>query len=332
MARTQTHADIPQFPITEVIEKNTGEQKELLDGADVVNALQADLEDAFTALGRIETANFMATVADKVIAETALKLKKDKKYKSIKIKDSTGNWRNIATFEEFCEYKLNSSRRRVDELIANYKLLGSDLYEQAERLGFRQRDYNALKALPEDDQKLIAQAIEEQSLDNALDLMQQLAAKHQREKEALDKKINDLVENAKATDSVIKKKDDKLNELDREIEKMRSKAVEPVPDMPGEAELIKLQDVTRTITVKIQSHMRQAIIGVVKATQNSNGLTPKHIDLAIAQAMGLIITASYQVADDYMIQPVLDTETAADDPAKADAEAFTKWQAQQSAE
>jgi hypothetical protein len=221
MARTTTDADIAEFAPNEAVGKNLAELKVSLDAGDMANAIIADAEDALKMLGRIEAADFMATVAQKMIAETAINLKEGKKYKGLTFIDENGNGRRVATFEEFCEYKLGKSKRRVNELINNYNLLGPELFEQAEKLGFRQRDYNALKALPADDRQLIAQAIESESLDSALDLMQQLAAKHQREKENLETETAELKKSLASKDAVIQKKDEKLNELDMELERQR---------------------------------------------------------------------------------------------------------------
>ena len=177
--------------------------------------------DVIKALGRIEAAQFFTTVGDKLIAESAIKIREGKQYKGLPYQDDAGNLRHVGDFSEFCQAFLGKSYTRTMELISNYNQLGPDLYEQAEKLGFRQRDYNALKALPVDDKALIAQAIESESFENALDLMQQLAAKHQNEKLTLKKQADELTKTLTARDSVIAKKDEKLNELDHQLEALK---------------------------------------------------------------------------------------------------------------
>jgi DNA repair exonuclease SbcCD ATPase subunit len=221
MARTPTDADIKQFPVTEVLEKNTAELAVSLNANDIATVLIMDAEEALKMVGRIEAADFLATVAEKMIAETAIALKQDKKYKGLPYKDKNGKWQQVATFAEFCEHKLGKRRRRVDQLIDNYNLLGPELYEQAELIGFRQRDYAALKALPADDRQIIAEAIEAEDLDKALDLMQQMAAKHHREKETTEKQLAELTKDLASKDAVIQKRDQKLNEMDHELERLK---------------------------------------------------------------------------------------------------------------
>jgi len=221
MARTHLETVQADTSVTEIQAKNT---QELIDAGNqmaIASMAVMDAEEALKMVGRIEAAIFMETVVGKMIAETALALKESKRYKGLPYKDAQGSWKQVSNFEEFCEHKLGRCRRRVDQLISNYNQLGPELYEQAERIGFRQRDYNALKSLPADDRLLIAQAIEEESLEKALDIMQQLAAKHQREKEELTLTATELKKETTAKDAVIAKKDEKLNELDNELERLK---------------------------------------------------------------------------------------------------------------
>lgn len=71
------------------------------------------------------------------------------------------------------------------QLAYNLNLLGPELYEQAEKIGFKVRDYQALKALPSDEQEIVKQALEAQNKESAVDLMQEMALKHKKEKELL---------------------------------------------------------------------------------------------------------------------------------------------------
>ncbi len=189
--------------------------------AGIVQALFMESFDVVKAIGRIEAANFFRQVGDKLIAETAINIREGKKYKGLPYKDPDGNLRHVVDFSEFCQMFLGKSYSRTMELISNYNQLGPELYEQAEKIGFRQRDYNALKALPADDRTLIAQAIESESLDSALDLMQQLAAKHQREKETLSEQLSATQKDLISKDAVLAKRNEKIDELDHSLEQLR---------------------------------------------------------------------------------------------------------------
>lgn len=206
MARTPVATLQPNTEINPVQEKNVNELVEAGQQVSIAQAAVMDSFDVVKAIGQIEAAAFVRQVADKLTAEIAIKVRESRKYKGLPYRDGNGNTRQIADFSEYCEVFLGKSARRVQELMSNYNTLGPDLYEQAERIGFRQRDYNALKALPADDRALIAQAIEEESLEKALDILQEMSAKHVREKEALIKQTEELTHTIEAKDSVIKAK------------------------------------------------------------------------------------------------------------------------------
>lgn len=278
MARNETNARVEQFTDADTPNQALEEIRQENNAVAAADAVIMDAEEALKMIGRIEASAFMATVAEKMIAETAIALKQSKKYKGLPFIDEKNNRRQIATFEEFCQYKLGKSRRRVDELVGNYNLLGPELYEQAEHLGFRQRDYNALKALPADDRQLIAQAIEEENLDKALELMQEMAAKHQRDKEQLTKKTTELTQTLEAKDKVIK---NKTGVIDIQAERIaflenaqRQEASKPVS---AEQRLLNLrsnlQITAADIKANVMTRMRKDIKALYEAEMEGNDET-----------------------------------------------------------
>lgn len=217
MARTKTESQVEQFTSADQPSQAIEEIRQENNAVAAADAVIMDSYDAIKAIGRIEAAQFYETVSEKLIAETAVNIRESKQYKGLPYKDANGNTKQVSHFEEFCEVFLGKTARRIQQLMSNYNQLGPDLYEQAERLGFRQRDYNALKALPSDDRQLIAQAIEEENLEKALDILQEMAAKHVREKEQLTKQTEELTHTLEAKDKVIK---DKTTTIDTQAERL----------------------------------------------------------------------------------------------------------------
>lgn len=190
-------------------------------------------EAAFEAarlVGNIEAARFSALCAEKVMVETFLKLKKNKAYRAIEVRDDAGNLRRCADLEEFCERFLGASYRKVKELADNYHLVGADLFEQAERMGFKRNDYRALKALPADDQEAIKAAMQTDDRDQILDLMQELAVRHASEKAALKAQTTEAEETAEARSEVIAGKEAKINELEEANHKLKRRVETMSPD------------------------------------------------------------------------------------------------------
>lgn len=182
-------------------------------------------EAAFVAakiVGRIESALFSETVSQKVIVESFLELKKSKAYRAVEYRDAGGNLKRVSDLEEFCERYLKRSYRRVKQMSDNYHLIGSDLYESAEQIGFRQKDYTALKGLPADDQEVIKQAMSaETDRDQVIDLLQEMAARHASEKAALTAQAKEAEETAEARSEVIARKETRINEQEEAIHKLK---------------------------------------------------------------------------------------------------------------
>ena len=179
---------------------------------------------------RIETALFYETVSQKVAVESYLELKKTKAFRALTYRDADGKAKHVSSLEEFCQVFLKRSQRRVQQLADNYHTIGADLYETAEQIGFGQRDYSALKALPADDQAIIKQAIAADDRDQVIDLLQEMAARHASEKAALQAETTEAKETAEARDQVVRKKEQRLNELEEENHKLKRRVQTTTPD------------------------------------------------------------------------------------------------------
>lgn len=267
MARSKTETQIEQFTDADQTSQALEEIRQENNTVAAADAVIMGSFDAIKAIGRIETAQFYATVAEKLIAETAINLRQGKQYKGLPYQDENGNTRHVAHFDEFCQAYLGKSARRVQELVSNYNTLGPDLYEQAERIGFRQRDYNALKALPSDDRALIAQAIEEENLEKALDILQEMAAKHVREKEELTKQTADLTHTLEAKDKVIK---DKTGVIDTQAERIALLETKQ-KSVSAEQRLLDLRSNLQIAAADIKADVMTRLRGSVKALMEQPG-------------------------------------------------------------
>lgn len=178
--------------------------------------------EASRALGQIEAFQFTRQIAGFAQVQAFLKLKENKAYRALTIKDADGKARRVAHLDEFCDHFLGRSARRMQEMASNYHLLGADLYETAERIGFRTQDYRALKALPAEDQEVIKQAMSpEADRDQVLDLLQEMAVRHASEKAALTATATEAEETAEARSEVIAKKESMINALQESNSKLK---------------------------------------------------------------------------------------------------------------
>ncbi|MGE4191815.1 MAG: hypothetical protein AB7E51_00350 [Pseudodesulfovibrio sp.] len=222
--REESRAFLDDEPvlIPELTEEHAQRDLEVQNTASAIDQAVMDAEEVFRDLGRLEGVSFMATVADVAAAQIFEKIKKNKAYKNIPYIDADGNRRRVADLEEFCQVKLGKSSRRVRELVQNLHILGPDLYESAERIGFRSKDYRALKALPEAEQAIVKQAIESESKEEVLTILEDMAAKHQAEREAAKKEREDLSADLEARGKLLEDKSKRLGETEEELYRLKS--------------------------------------------------------------------------------------------------------------
>ncbi|WP_218241543.1 hypothetical protein [Comamonas fluminis] len=188
MSRTATKT---QEPVTDVVlDKNAvANIEKAQDLAAIHEHEKAELMDLGRRLGQMETAAFIGNISDGLLLSSFENVKKSKAWKLLKNKSGE----IFPSLEAFCTERFGFSARRLSQIQGNRDILGQETFNQAEQLGLRQIDYNAIKALPAPDQELMRRAVEEaQSRDEVLDLLQELAARHAKEKEATAKEIEQL--------------------------------------------------------------------------------------------------------------------------------------------
>ena len=179
-------------------------------------------------IGRLEALDFVVTVTSSAILPIYESVKKSKAWRLLKNPNS-GHGAHFESFEEFCDVKLGKSHERLRKVVANRNLIGQEAFEQAERIGLHQRDYNAIKALPAPDQELVRRAVEEaQSRDEVLDLLQELAARHAKEKADLNQQLEESAKEHEATSK-------RLEVVTEQKEKAEAKAARIAVMKPDEA-------------------------------------------------------------------------------------------------
>jgi len=212
----------PSAAIPEITPERGAELMQTQNTMAVADQAVMDVADLYKALGRIEATEFYRKISDVVAAQTFAEIRVGKKYKGLPYRDKDGITRRVGDFEEFCRVFLGKSYNRCLELSQNLHTLGPDLYESAERIGFKARDYQALKALPESEQEIVKTALAAESKEQVLDILQDLAARHQSERAAAKKQTEDLKADLDARDKVLADKGERLDKISMELEKLKS--------------------------------------------------------------------------------------------------------------
>ena len=193
-----------------------------------------DKAQAHELIGMIKAFDF----TQKLVTVTTLKLlnqvKESKSYKGLTLSDKEGKLVTVTTWEDFC-ITLGFSREQIDENLRNLNTFGENFLETSQRLGLGYRDLRKLRKLPEDARAEIVDAEFSETADKEelLEKIEELTAKHAQEKQILEGQLKQSHANYEAQSKVLKNKNDRINQLDIELEKKKNHINTLSPDEKG---------------------------------------------------------------------------------------------------
>ena len=207
-------------------------------------------------------------VVGKFVTVTNLKIlhdiKESKKYKGLVKKLPDGKVVTVTNWSEYCQF-LPVSKDTIDQHLMMLKEFGEDFLSQAQDIGMGLRDMRKLRSLPdESDRNLIIEATQQENLtrDDVLELMEEMAAKHAKEKSDLSSQLVDTKEDLEAARKVSATKQETIDELNHTLEKTRKKLADADPEKVGEelhATLNAAQTGVRSALTQIQPVLAQLI-------------------------------------------------------------------------
>ena len=169
-------------------------------------------------VGAIQAFNYMNQFTELARLKLLADLKESKEYKGCSAVIN-GEVKELKTFEDLCQAS-GVSYRKVAEDLQNLAFFGEEFMEASKRLGLGYRDFRKLRALPEDDRKLIleGEAVSEKDPEALKDLIEELAARNAKARE----EKAELENTAKAKDQVLTKKNKTIDELQTKLAKLES--------------------------------------------------------------------------------------------------------------
>lgn len=174
-------------------------------------------------LGMLKATNFikkLLTVSEiKFLAE----IKETKQYKGLKVINEVGKLLTVSTWADFCE-SLGKSHQHVDEEIRNLSFFGEDFLETSQRMTLGYRDLRKLRKLDDADREVIinGESVKTEDRESLIDLIEEMAAKHRKQKDTLEAENKELKADKDALEIVLQKKDEKVNQLDTQVTKLNS--------------------------------------------------------------------------------------------------------------
>lgn len=236
----------------------------------------ADLErEELLALGRsighLEFATFIGNISDAGMLSSYETIKKSKAWKALRSKATGEIFPNI---DSFCQEHFGYSERRLRQITGNREAIGQEAFEQAERLGLRQADYNLIKALPAPKQEIVKEALAEgASKEDLQRAIRELAAADQKEIEALGqerdataKKLAETEANYEKQGELIAGKDKKLNELALQLSQKRIQTVSP--DEEGAALRQEASQIAYAAEAELRGNLKKAFEALAAHTES----------------------------------------------------------------
>jgi len=171
-------------------------------------------------VGQVRAFDFQRKVGWIATLKILAEIKEQKTYKGMSLINAAGEVINCKTWEDLCT-ATGYTRQKVDEDLLALDVLGGEFLETARAMKLGQRDIQKLRKLPENDRALVLGNIEVDVGDKSaiIDLIDDLAAKHAREKAELQAQLEKATARvdavvAEETKGLVKERDALVQERD----------------------------------------------------------------------------------------------------------------------
>ena len=180
-------------------------------------------------LGRLQATQAIAAMLDGLSLAQIAQIKESKRYKQLAGQKMVigGVEIRLDTWEGFCA-ALGSSRRAIEEKLDNLRLLGEEALDKATALGMTTQELRKLRQLDAADQKVVIGEIEVAAGDKEaiIGLITDMAAKHSKEREELQAKLEDQRGEAAASERIIEERNKRIDKLEKQLHKQQHRTME----------------------------------------------------------------------------------------------------------
>ncbi|MDW7745866.1 hypothetical protein [Halomonas sp.] len=220
----QTHEELQdQLEQADLTERQL-EERALTEGAEKAELARYTVarDQANQLLGQARTAQSFAKLATVVTLRTLAEVKETKAYRELKGVpgvDPQGNKiDDVGTWDGYCR-AIGRSKTSVDEDLRNLATFGEEALESLQAVGAGYRELRKLRQLPEEERELIIQgeAVQIEDKDALVELIEDMAARHAKEREALKQQAEDSRQELEASRRVTQDKSSRIVELEEQL-------------------------------------------------------------------------------------------------------------------
>ncbi|MEE3690597.1 hypothetical protein V2H90_07220 [Glaesserella parasuis] len=225
-------------------------------------AMTQDKAQAYELVGMIKAFDFTRKLVTVTTLKSLQEIKESKRYKDLELTDQDGKMVTVTTFRDFCT-TLGFSGEKIDQDLLNLNTFGEEFFETSQRLGLGYREMRKLRQLPSDARAEIIDADYSEATDKEelLEKIEDLTAKHAKEKEALQAQLKRKSEDYEAQAKVLANKNERINKLDMELAKKTHLIDTQTPDQRGEM----LREETAGISYKAEAILRGQVFQAFEA-------------------------------------------------------------------
>lgn len=250
-------------------------------------------------IGQVQMSRSIAKFADVISLTKAAHIKKTKLYRTLagkKAVDPEGNEiADVGTWEGFCQL-IGTTRSKMDEDLRNLSEFGEEALENLNRVGAGYRELRKLRKLPEEEREMIinGEAVKAGDKETLIELIEEMAARHAKEKEALEKKQKNLEGDLEGARRMAANKSERIAKLETEIH--RKSALEP----DERAAELSAQLDKAVLSAKSALLAPRGVIGEILDWEEA----PRDLKHGCAQAIARLHIALDEIQADYHLSPV----------------------------
>lgn len=251
-------------------------------------AYGADRDLVNQLLGQTQMASAFEEFSRTVRTSKLAFVKENKLYRALKgQKNPNGSEFLSGTWDEFCRL-LNSSADKIDTDIANLRAFGEQALESMSRMGIGYRELRQYRRLEGDQRQALIAAAEAGDKDGFVDIAEELLAKVDKDQADLQQKLADKSADYDAQREVLAAKDQKLNDIARELRKAQRRIAEMSPDEAATEIRQELTQVAYKAEVAVRAELHAGIEALVAAGRHEDSQvfldnTLRQLELAIQE-------------------------------------------------
>lgn len=217
MARKATPVKVAPMPEInqEALQEEVGALTML---GDIAQGIQEERDLVNQLLGQVQMADAFSKFSLTVSTSKLAFVKENKLYRGLQGKRTADGQQFSGTWDDFCSL-LGRSRQQVDEDIANLRTLGEEALESMSRMGIGYRELRQYRKLPDDQKTALIEVAKTGDKEAFVDLAEELIAKHSKEKEELQAKLEDVQQDYDALSKVEADTSKKLRDVKLELQR-----------------------------------------------------------------------------------------------------------------